>query len=318
VLAVLRRNPVALGLAILLHVALAVFLILEVDWRDPIKPIGADVVVVQATLVDQQKLEAVAEKKKSAEVEKAAAAERAKQEKLKKRRAEEKRKLAEIEKKREQRKQEEVRKKAEEQKRIEAEKVRLAEIKRKEEEKKQVEEKERKAELEKKRLLEEQKRKDEEAARQKAEAEAKAKKEAEAQKKAEAEAKEKAAAERKRKAEAKARADRKAREAELAAQIQAEQDASELQQTIALIQEKIERNWLRPVGTEGLKCELKVRLGSSGSVLSVRVVKSSGNSGFDRSVEAAVLKADPLPMPRSERLLSRFRGDVNFIFDPSN
>ena len=306
----------ALGLAILLHIALAAFLILEVDWRDPIKPIGADVVVVQATLVDQQKLEAVVEKKKNAEREKAAAAQRAEQEKLKKRRAEEKRKLAEIEKKREQRKQEEARKKAEEQKRIEAEKVRLAEIKRKEEEKKQAEERERKAELEKKRLLEEKRKKDEEIARR--EAEEKAKKEAEAKKKAEAEAKKKAEAERKRKAEAKARADRKAREAELAAQIQAEQDASELQQTIALIQEKIERNWLRPPGTEGLKCELTVRLGSSGSVLLVRVLKSSGNVAFDRSVEAAVRKADPLPMPRSERLLSRFRGDVNFIFDPSN
>ena len=315
--AVLRRNPVALGLAILLHIALAVFLIFEVDWRDEVKPIGADVKVVQATLVDQQKLEAAAKKKQDEQRAKAAAAKRAEQERLKKRRAEEKRKLAEIEKRREQkRKKEEARKKAEEQKRIEAEKVRLAEKKRKEEEKKKAEEKKRKAELEKKRRLEEQRRKDEEAARKKAEAEAKAKKEAEARRKAEA--KRKAEAERKRKAKAKAEADRKAREAELAAQIAAEQDATELQQTIALIQEKIERNWLRPPGTEGLKCELNVRLGASGSVLMVRVVKSSGNIAFDRSVEAAVRKADPLPMPRSERLLRKFRGDVRFIFDPSN
>jgi len=313
VLAVLRRNPVALGLAILLHIALAVFLILEVDWRDQVKPIGADVVVVQAELVDQRKLEAVAQKHKDAEAAKAAAARRAEQQRLEQRRAEEKRKLAAIEKKREQ---EEARKKAEERKRIEAEKVRLAEKKRKEEEKKKAEEKKRKAELDEKRRIEEQKRKDEEAARVKKEAEEKAKREAEARRKAEA--KKKAEAERKRKAEAKARADRKAREAELAAQIAAEQDASELQQVIGLIQQKIERNWLRPPGTEGLTCELKVRLGSSGSVLLVRVVKSSGNVAFDRSVEAAVRKADPLPMPRSERLLARFRGDVNFIFDPSN
>ena len=57
-LAVLRRNPVALVLAILLHVALGVFLILEVDWRDEVKPIGGDVQVVQAQLVDQRELEA--------------------------------------------------------------------------------------------------------------------------------------------------------------------------------------------------------------------------------------------------------------------
>ena len=48
------------------------------------------------------------------------------------------------------------------------------------------------------------------------------------------------------------------------------------------------------------------------------VVLIKPNVAFDRSVESAVRKADPLPMPRSERLLARFRGDVNFIFDPSN
>lgn len=315
-LAVLRRNPVALALAILLHIGLAVFLIFEVDWREEVKPIGADVQVVQATLVDQQQLEASAKKKQDEARARAAAAKRAEEEKLAKRRAEEKRKLAEIKKKREtKRKKEEARKKAEEKKRIEAEKVRLAAEKRKAEEKK------RKEELQKKRALEEEKRKTEEAARKKVEAEAKAKKEAEARrkaeekKKAEAERKRKAEAERKRKARAKAEADRKAREAELAAQIAAEQDASELQRVIGLIQEKIERNWLRPPGTEGLKCVLNVRLGASGSVLRVGVVKSSGNIAFDRSVEAAVRKADPLPMPTSKRLLAKFR-DLNFKFDP--
>ena len=55
-LAVFRRNPLALVLAILLHVGLAVFLILEINWRDPVKPIGGDVKVVQAELVDDQSI----------------------------------------------------------------------------------------------------------------------------------------------------------------------------------------------------------------------------------------------------------------------
>ena len=80
---------------------------------------------------------------------------------------------------------------------------------------------------------------------------------------------------------------------------------------------KIERSWLRPPGTEGLQCTVRVRLGSSGSVLLVNVVESSGNIAFDRSVEAAVRRADPLPMPKSERLLAAFR-DLTFIFDPSS
>jgi len=88
---------------------------------------------------------------------------------------------------------------------------------------------------------------------------------------------------------------------------------------VALIASKVERNWLRPPGTGemGLRCTVRVRLGSSGSVLLVNVVKSSGNSAFDRSVEAAVRKADPLPMPQSKRLLAQFR-EIEFVFDPSN
>ena len=74
---------------------------------------------------------------------------------------------------------------------------------------------------------------------------------------------------------------------------------------------------MRPPGTDGLQCKVRVRLGSSGSVLLVNVVESSGNIAFDRSVEAAVRKADPLPMPGSERLRNLFR-DLTFIFDPSN
>ena len=85
-----------------------------------------------------------------------------------------------------------------------------------------------------------------------------------------------------------------------------------------LIREKVERNWLRPPGTDGLTCKLTVRVGANGSVLRVSVVESSGSNAFDRSVETAVHKADPLPMPRSERLLAQFRNGLTFIFDPSN
>jgi colicin import membrane protein len=51
--------------------------------------------------------------------------------------------------------------------------------------------------------------------------------------------------------------------------------------------------------------------------LLANVVESSGNIAFDRSVEAAVRKADPLPMPRSQRLAALFR-DLIFEFVPGN
>ncbi|HIE55659.1 MAG TPA: cell envelope integrity protein TolA, partial [Chromatiaceae bacterium] len=132
------------------------------------------------------------------------------------------------------------------------------------------------------------------------------------------EARRKAEAERKRKeAEARRRAEQKAREAELAAQLQAEQDERESASTIAAIKRKVNNSWLRPPAAAGrdLEAKVRVRLSESGSVLLVQVVKSSGDGAFDRSVEAAVYKADPLPMPKSPRLIARFR-DFTFIFRP--
>jgi len=49
----------------------------------------------------------------------------------------------------------------------------------------------------------------------------------------------------------------------------------------------------------------------------VSIIKSSGDVGFDRAVERAVSKADPLPMPTSPKLVSQFR-DIKFIFKPSD
>ena len=84
---------------------------------------------------------------------------------------------------------------------------------------------------------------------------------------------------------------------------------------VAAIRAKIQRNWQRPPGmSAGLSCELRVKLFPGGSVASVSVVRGSGNEAFDRSAENAVLRADPLPVPRgSEFDLVR---DLRLIFTP--
>jgi colicin import membrane protein len=58
-----------------------------------------------------------------------------------------------------------------------------------------------------------------------------------------------------------------------------------------------------------------VRLTPSGEVLSANVVRSSGNAVFDRSVENAVYKAAPLPLPGDPTLFDNFR-EIRFVFDP--
>ena len=66
-----------------------------------------------------------------------------------------------------------------------------------------------------------------------------------------------------------------------------------------------------------MKCKILVRLIPSGDVVSVRIIQSSGNSAFDRSVEMAVNKASPLPVPKSSSgLFDHFR-EVEFVFDPN-
>jgi len=181
-----------------------------------------------------------------------------------------------------------------------------------------------KQEKEKKRLAAlEQQRKASEKARveteKKAAAEAERKKKVAAEKKRKVEIARRKAAEKKKReaAQARIRAEGKAREAELMAQMQDEQDYTETARVISDIRGKVERNWLRPPGTaeQGLRCKVKVRLGVTGSVLMVNVIQSSGNGAFDRSVEAAVRKADPLPMPVSKHLVAQFR-DLEFVFDP--
>ena len=84
----------------------------------------------------------------------------------------------------------------------------------------------------------------------------------------------------------------------------------------ALIRQKVSRNWNRPAGTRaGLKCVVRVRLVPGGEVLQATVVRSSGDTVFDRSVENAVYKAAPLPLPPDADLFDYFR-EIEFLFSP--
>ena len=80
------------------------------------------------------------------------------------------------------------------------------------------------------------------------------------------------------------------------------------------IKQQVESNWLRPSGEEdGLHCKVHVVLGEGGTVLDAVALECNGDAAFKRSVEAAVLKSSPLPVPIDLTLFDR---SLNFEFEP--
>lgn len=319
---VVKEHPRAFLYAVLAHLILVIMLVFSLDWTTTPAPSGSPK-PVQAVVVDAAKVDAEVARQQEAEQRKEQEKQRKEQEAAERvRELEEKAQKAEQQRVQEQKRIEELKQKqiAEEkrlkeqetqrkleQRKLETEKKRLAEQKKKEELKKQAEQK-RLAEAEAKRKMEAE-------ARAKAEAEAKRKKvEAEAKAKAEAEAKAKAAAEAKAKAEAE-RALQEQLAAERAA-LDAARNQDIISQYVGLIDAKVRRNWILPATSRpGLSCVVQVQLMPTGDVISVQIVQSSGDAAFDRSVEAAVYRAAPLPLPPEPGLFDNFR-TLQFRFEP--
>src|SRR5262249_55100696 len=85
---------------------------------------------------------------------------------------------------------------------------------------------------------------------------------------------------------------------------------------LAMIEEAIYRNWNRPPSARaGLECEVKVAQAPGGTVLSVQIGQCNGDAAVRQSVEAAVMRASPLPAPPDPRLFDR---NLVLIFKPED
>jgi len=224
----------------------------------------------------------------------------------------------------EQRKKDEA---AQREKEQQQEQERQAQLKREEEQKQQQErEVKEKEEVERKRVAEAQAQAEKEKAE--AQAKAKAKAEADAKAKVEAERKRVAEIERKQKEEADRRRtaeesqSRAAREEELRRQLAEEEGRTNavnsglLNQWVALIQQRVERNWNRPPSAHpGLECEVRVSQTPGGTVLSAQVTSCNGDAAVKQSIEAAVLRSSPLPPPSDPSLFER---NLVIVFKPAD
>lgn len=260
---------------------------------------------IEATVVDPETLESVtasreAERRREEERRRRAQEEERRQaEELKRREADEERRLAEEKRKQEQEAERQAREAAEEKARQEAQAE--AQVKRE-------------AEARAKREAE---------ARAKREAEEKAKREAEARAERErAEAERRAAEERRREEARRAEEEARRREAaaDLARQLAEEEqrraavESGALAQYVAMIRQRVERNWVRPGSARpGLECEVLVTQIPGGEVVNVRMGRCNGDDAVRRSIEAAVMRASPLPPPDDPSLFER---NLRFVFKP--
>jgi colicin import membrane protein len=285
------QNPLAMTYAILVHVALAGVLFVSLEWTDLPTPVQHKVDVVKAVAVNEKQILAELDKLKKAEAKKKKQ-EKAKQNKLdkqardaKKKRQREEKRLAKLRKEREAEKKRQ--KKLQKQRNTEEKRLAAERTKKK----KEVERlKREQVALEKKRIVEEKRLADAAAKRKKLELK------------------------RRRDAEA------AARRAEFAAEQQRLEAANQKRlnslrgRYIADIQNKVERNWIRPASAkQGLKCKVAVKQIPGGEVIDVAVTQCVGDEVFRRSVEAAVYKASPLPRPSDPGLFDR---EIVFTFKP--
>jgi len=305
VLSELLERPAALALSVAFHLVLIGAIIFNLDHADSaILVKQANLAkTVKAEIVDVQQLEArEIEKKKAQEAKRKRELEKRKREKeAKKREAEKKSKQAEEKKRKiaaEKKKKEEAKRVVRAKKLAQQKKKKLAD----EQKKKQLAQLKKQQEAEKQKKLDEEKRILEDRLAREAE-----------QKRIEAE-KLRQEAENRRLAEQ----EQKRRQQELNKRLKAEESQRRLdslrQAYILAIKQKIERNWRKPQESGKMPdCTVKVVQGPGGIILDVGFGVCQATTTYRLSIENAVYKADPLPLPGDASLFER---ELDFLFKP--
>ena len=93
-------------------------------------------------------------------------------------------------------------------------------------------------------------------------------------------------------------------------------ESTEMQVYMAMIQQKVKRNWARPgTAREDLSCVVIVRQDVSGNVIDARISDCTTNDeAIRRSVIGAVNRAAPLPRPSNPLLFLR-TFEIEFTYD---
>ncbi len=282
-----KENAVPFTLSVLMHVAIGVLFVASLEFSPKTqRPLTPEVNVIEAVTVDERKIQHELDKLKKAE-------QRKKDE--------------------EDRHQRELESDAQRAKRLrETEEQHIAELKKKKEQEKQsLTELEKKKKSETELAVKEQ----EHIKRLKKDSEELALKNKQEQQQVEKLAT-------KRKMEEEQAADRARQEALKKQQERAraarDKEATKLVEDFTLqIKAKIGSVWIKPTNfAPGSECTISVRLIPTGDVVTSKLSNCSGDDIFSRSVEAAIQKASPLPVPKDDPEAFNQMREINFVFKP--
>ncbi|MCK4706195.1 MAG: cell envelope integrity protein TolA [Gammaproteobacteria bacterium] len=274
----LKKHPLIMVFVVLFHIALVVLLSINLsnDEKPPM-PMAQKHKIIDAVVVDANQYDKREKQKKVAAKKKIEDKKKAEKKRLlEKKKVVEKKRLAE-------------------KKKVEEKEIAIAKKKKADKKAKEKKEKERKAREQQEKQRQQQ---------AKLEAEKKRKIEEERQRRAEEEAEFKRAL-----LEEEQREEAAKKQAEYAAKLQTLR-----QKYIILIAQKVENNWLRPVSNmEGQSCDVVVTQTMMGDVIDVQLQSCTNDNAFQRSVERAVRKASPLPLPPNPDVFDR---EIYFTFKP--
>lgn len=85
-----------------------------------------------------------------------------------------------------------------------------------------------------------------------------------------------------------------------------------------LIVTKIQRHWHPTTSTPQMVAKLRLRLDAKGDVISIDLVKSSGNPAFDQSARVAVYRSQPLPVPNDKAVFQAYFHVLDLNARPGN
>lgn len=201
-----------------------------------------------------------------------------------------------------------------------AEKPQVVDLTQKRKEQERLEQQRKQQELKRKQEQE----KKAEAERKKKEQEKKVQEEAARKAKAEAERKAKVEAEKKQQEQQRKQREQQAFEAALAqeqASLEEQSYAVTAQSYMSAIAQRVSSKWSRPASARnGMQCLLLIKLVPTGRVVSVDVLKGSGNSAFDLSAVQAVKSVEQFDeikdMPRE--VFERHYREFEFLFNPQD